>query len=74
MKSIYSENNDILQIHVSEKQSVREVSQDWHSNISNAEDGSIVQIVLLDAKKSGLLLLGYRKAARKIPCSFKQLL
>ena len=63
MKSIYSENNDILQIHVSEEQSVREVSRDWHSNISNAEDGSIVQIVLLDAKKGGLLLLKYRKAA-----------
>ena len=74
MKSIYSENNDILQIHVSEEQSVREVSQDWHSNISNAEDGSIVQIVLLDAKKGGLLLLKYRKATWKIPCSFEQLL
>ena len=65
MKSIYSENNDILQIHVSEKQSVREVLQDWHSNISNAEDDSIVQIVLLDAKIEGLLPLEYRKAATR---------
>ena len=46
---------------MSEEQSVREVSRDWHSNISNAEDGSIVQIVLLDAKKDGLLLLGSGK-------------
>ena len=34
MKSIYFENDDILQILVSEKQIVREVSQDWHTNIS----------------------------------------
>ena len=63
MKSIYFENNDILQIRVSDKQIVREVSQDWHTNISYAEDGSIVEIVLLDAKKEGLLPLEYRKAA-----------
>jgi Protein of unknown function (DUF2283) len=63
MKSIYFENDDILQICVSEKQIVREVSQDWHTNISYAEDGSIVEIVLLDAKKEGLLPLEYRKAA-----------
>ena len=58
-----SENDDILQIRVSDKQIVREVSQDWHTNISYAEDGSIVEIVLLDAKKEGLLPLEYRKAA-----------
>ena len=63
MKSIYFENDDILQIRVSEKQIVREVSQDWHTNISYAEDGSIVEIVLLDAKKEGLMPLEYRKAA-----------
>ena len=62
MKSIYFENDDILQIRVSEKQIVREVSQDWHTNISYAEDGSIVEIVLLDAKKEGLLPLEYRNA------------
>ena len=63
MKSIYLENDDILQIRMSEKQIVREVSQDWHTNISFAEDGSVVEIVLLDAKKEGLLPLEYRKAA-----------
>ena len=63
VKSIYFENDDILQIRVSEKQIVREVSQDWHTNISDAEGGSIVAIVLLDAKKEGLLPLEYRKAA-----------
>ena len=63
VKSIYFENDDILQIRVSNKQIVREVSQDWHTNVSYAEDGSIVEIVLLDAKKEGLLPLEYRKAA-----------
>ena len=63
MKSIYFENDDILQIRVSDKPIVREVSQDWHTNLSYAEDGTIVEIVLLDAKKEGLLPLDFRKAA-----------
>ena len=63
VKSIYFENDDILQVRVSDKQIVREVSASWHTNISYAEDGSIVEIVLLDAKKEGLLPLEYRKAA-----------
>ena len=63
VKSIYFENDNILQIRMSDKQIVRELSQDWHTNISYAEDGSIVEIVLLDAKKEGLLPLEYRKAA-----------
>jgi Protein of unknown function (DUF2283) len=58
-KSVYFESDDILQIRVSDKHIVREVSQDWHTNISYAEDGSIVEIVLLDAKKEGLLPLEY---------------
>ena len=63
MKSFYFENDDILQIRVSDKPIVREVSQDWHTNISFAEDGSIVEIVLLDARKEGLLLVELRQAA-----------
>ena len=63
MKSIYFENDDILQIRVSEKPITREVSQDWHINIRYAEDGSLVEIVLLDAKNEGLLPLESRKAA-----------
>ena len=62
MKSIYFENDDILQIRVSDKPIVREVSQDWHTDISDPEDGTIVEIVLLDAKKEGLLPLEFRKA------------
>ena len=62
VKSIYFENDDILQIRVSDKQIVREVSQDWHTNISYAEEGSIVENVLLDAMKEGLLPLGIKKS------------
>jgi hypothetical protein len=51
MKSIYFEKDDILHIRVSDKPIAREVSQDWHTNISYAEDGTVVEIVLLDAKK-----------------------
>ena len=54
MKSVYFESDDILQIRVSDKSITREVSQGWHTNISYAEDGSVVEIVLLDAEKEGL--------------------
>jgi uncharacterized protein YuzE len=41
--------NDVLQIRLSDKSVVRETSEDWHTNISYAEDGSMVEVVLLDA-------------------------
>ena len=63
MKMIYFEDDDILQICVSDKPISREVSQGWNTNISYAEDGSIVEIVLLDAKKEGLMPLQFKKAA-----------
>ena len=63
VKSICFENDGILQICVSDKQIAREVSQGWHTNISYAGDGSIVEVVLLDAKKVGLLPLEYEKTA-----------
>jgi hypothetical protein len=63
MKSTYFENDDILHIRESEKPIAREESQGCHTNISYAEDGSIVEIVLLDAKKEGLQPVEHRKAA-----------
>jgi hypothetical protein len=62
-KSTCFENNDILRIRVSDKPIVREEPQGWHTNISYAEDGGIVEIELLDTKKEGLLPVEYRKAA-----------
>ena len=61
-KCVYRESDDILEIRLSDKPIVREMSPDWHTNISYAEDGSIVEIVLLDAKKEGLLPVEFRKA------------
>ncbi len=60
MKTVYYEQDDILEIRVSDKPVVREVSQGWNTNVSFAEDGSIVEIVLLDAKKEGLVPLELR--------------
>ena len=56
MKSIYFEKDDILHIRVSDNAIVREVSQDLHTNIR-----SIVEIVLLDAKKEGLMPMELRQ-------------
>ncbi len=53
MKTTYFEDDDILVIHLSGKPIVREVSQDWHTHISYAQDGSTVEVVLLDAKALG---------------------
>ena len=57
MKGIYFEGDDILQIRVSDRPITREVSQDWYADISYAEDDSVVEIVLLDAKKEIVLPL-----------------
>ncbi|SFB83378.1 Protein of unknown function [Marinospirillum celere] len=53
MRTTYDEADDILVLHLSEKPIVKEVSQDWNTHISYAEDGSIVEIVILEASKQG---------------------
>jgi hypothetical protein len=63
MRATYFEGDDIVQIRVSDKPITRGASQDWHTHINYAEDNSIVEMVLLDSKKEGLLTLEYRKAA-----------
>lgn len=60
-KSIYFAGDDILQIRMSDKPIVREVSQDWHTHISYAEDGSVAEVVVLDAHRQGLLPVEIRK-------------
>jgi len=46
MRTTYDDDDDILVIRLSDKAISREVSQDWHTHISYAEDGSTVEIVL----------------------------
>jgi hypothetical protein len=53
MRTTYYDEDDILVIHLSDKPIVREVSQDWNTHLSYAEDGSTVEVVVLEARASG---------------------
>lgn len=53
MKTTYFDDDDTLVIRLSEKPIVREVSQDWHTHIAYAADGSVVETVILEAAKQG---------------------
>lgn len=55
MKSTYYEADDILVLRMEEKPIVREVSQDWNTHISYAADGTVVEVVILDARANGAL-------------------
>jgi uncharacterized protein YuzE len=59
VKCIYFGDNDIFQIQLSNKPIVREVSPGWHTHFSYAEDGSMVELIYLDAKKVGVLPSGF---------------
>lgn len=53
MRTSYFDAEDILVFHLSNKRIAHEVSQDWNTHISYAEDGTAVEIVVLDARSSG---------------------
>ena len=53
MRTTYFDEDDILVIRLSDKPISREVSQDWSTHISYAEDGTAVEVVLLEAKANG---------------------
>jgi hypothetical protein len=55
MRTTYYPQDDILEIHLSDKPIAREVSQDWNVNLSFAADGSVVELVILDAVKAGFM-------------------
>ena len=55
MKAVYYPQDDILELRLSDKKIVREMAQDWNVAISYAEDGSVVEIVILDAVAAGLM-------------------
>jgi len=54
MKTTYYPADDILEIRFSNEPVSREVSRGWNLNINYASDGSVVEIVLLEAKETGL--------------------
>jgi hypothetical protein len=55
MKTTYYPQDDILEIHFSDKPIAREVSQEWNVNLSFAADGSVVDLVILDAVRAGFM-------------------
>lgn len=63
MKMTYYEDDDILEIQVSEQPVAREVSHGWNVNIAYAADGSVVEIVLLEAREKGLFPVATDSAA-----------
>lgn len=60
MKTTYFADEDTLVIRLSDKAIVREVSQDWNTHISYAEDGTAVELVMLEAR-------AWRNAHRDMP-------
>ena len=63
VKCSYLENEGTLHIRLSDKPVTRETSPNWYTNISYAEDGSIVEVVLLDFNTLGKLNQQLVKAA-----------
>ena len=63
VKCSYLENEGTLHIRLTDKSVTRETSPNWHTNISYAEDGSIVEVVLLDFSTLGKLNPQLVKAA-----------
>ena len=63
MKVTYYEDEDTLVARLSDKPVAREVSQDWHTHISYAADGSVVETVILEAAKLGAWPLEVQHAA-----------
>ena len=53
--STFYPQDDILEIRFSDKPIVRETSQDWNVHLSYAEDGTLVELVVLDATRTGFM-------------------
>jgi hypothetical protein len=62
MHTTYFDDDDILVIRLSDKPIVREVSQNWNTHISYADDGSTVEVVLLEARANGAYPLDIQSA------------
>jgi len=63
MKTTYYPEDDILEIHLNKKPVVREISYGWNVNISYAVDGSICEIVILEARETGLYPISTERQA-----------
>jgi carotenoid cleavage dioxygenase-like enzyme len=63
MKTVYYPDDDILELHFSDNPVAKETAQDWNLVLSYDADNHLVQMVILDASKSGLLPFQELKAA-----------
>jgi len=63
MKTIYYSADDILELHFSDNPITLETSQGWNIVVSYDANNHLVQMVVLEASKSGLLPLQEKKAA-----------
>jgi Protein of unknown function (DUF2283). len=57
MSTKYYPDDDILVVHLSDEPIAKEVSASWNVNVSFTASGDIAEIVVLDAKETGLLAL-----------------
>lgn len=62
MRATYYDDDDILVVRLSDKPVHREVSPDWCTHISYAEDGTAVEIVVLNAKVNGAYPVAIERA------------
>jgi hypothetical protein len=62
MRATYYDGDDILVVRLSDKPTHREVSQDWCTHINYAEDGTVVEVVLLGAKVNGAYPVAIERA------------
>lgn len=63
MKTTYYPEDDILVFRLSDAPSVKDVSQSWNVNISYAESGEVVEVVILEVKEKGLFPIEIEKHA-----------
>jgi hypothetical protein len=53
MQIAYFEKDDTLVIHFANKPVARKTSQDWNTHVSFAADGTVVEVVILEARAHG---------------------
>ena len=62
MRTTYYDGDDILVVRLSDKPVHLEISQDWCTHISYAEDGTAVEVVVLNAKVNGAYPVAIKRA------------
>jgi uncharacterized protein YuzE len=62
MRITYFEKDDTLVIHFADQPVTRETSQDWNTHVSFAADGSVVEVVILEARARGAFLVEQQAA------------